>query len=755
MPAEYTFGSLVGTRTTTGFIGNTDLADTYAFSLSGSQNVSISLTGLSADADLRLFRASTVNGGFEAVGEIAQSRRSESNPDFISQTLMPGLYIVQVEQYLGNTNYSLSLTTNNPSNFYNVNSLTGAQTFSGWVGTGNSRDTYGFSLNATSNLNLSLTGMSYDADLQIGIDRNGNNQIDAGERLVNGLSQRTGSQSEAIDLTGLAAGNYLVEVYQYRGNTHYRLGMNATATNNALSRVDLTGQFSSIAAPDIRLVNEAGQARLLVTNQGTQAMSGPVTVNLYASTNQRYDSNDEWMASRTLTLNLGVGQSQYFDFSFGAPTVVAPGSYYLLARIDANQGIVESNENNNLITQHISAPGTDVVLDWNATLLNAIQDSNVPPPLAARHAAIVQAAVHDAIVAINRQNSPLYVSLNAAVTQGADVRAAAAAAAHTALVTLFPATPDLNLRIEFDAQLTRSLAEVPNGAAENLGIQIGQYVAQQLLASRQFDGSNTPVEVSYIPSNLPGSYQPTNAEGIALLPGWGQVAPFGIINANSFVPNGLPLYGSFQYALELNEVQSLGGRNSTTRTADQTDIATFWAYDRPDTFRPPAQWSQLAQSVSLQAGTSLTTNALMFALMNIAQADAGIVAWQTKYTYNQLRPITAVHQADLDGNSLTTADPNWDSFLSTPWFPDYISGHATFGGAAAAVLAFFYGSNYRFDVTSQEMPGIYRSYTSFRQAADENGASRLYGGVHVRSANEHGVNTGYAVANFILNRYFS
>jgi membrane-associated phospholipid phosphatase len=216
------------------------------------------------------------------------------------------------------------------------------------------------------------------------------------------------------------------------------------------------------------------------------------------------------------------------------------------------------------------------------------------------------------------------------------------------------------------------------------------------------------------------------------------------------VPNGLPVYGSNQYAAELNEVQRLGGLNSTTRTADQAEIALFWGYDRGDTFRPPAQWNQIAETIALSEGTSVLTNARLFAHLNLAQADAGIVAWQTKYTYNQLRPITAVRSADTDGNALTIADPNWQSFLPTPPFPDYISGHATFGAAAAAVLEAYFGRNYAFSATSQEMLGVARSFNSFAAAAAENGVSRVYAGVHIPSANRDGLTTGVRVADYVL-----
>jgi membrane-associated phospholipid phosphatase len=323
--------------------------------------------------------------------------------------------------------------------------------------------------------------------------------------------------------------------------------------------------------------------------------------------------------------------------------------------------------------------------------------------------------------------------------------AAAAQAAYQILVDLYPTQQS-----EFAMQLARSLAEVSDRTAADRGIAIGQWVAAQMLTSRRNDGIAAAQDV-YTPSTAPGSYQFTRPDNFVALPKFGNVVPFVMDDVNHFVPNGLPAYGSDQYAVELNQVQRLGGTNSPDQTGEQAEIALFWGYDRPDTFRPPAQWDQIAETIAIQEGTSLLTNARLFAHLNVAQADAGIVAWQTKFVYNQLRPVSAVRAADQDGRDDTIADPNWQSFLPTPPFPDYISGHATFGGAAAAVLEAYFGENYAFSMTSQEMPGVYRSFDSFAAAADENGISRIYGGVHIQSANRDGVMTGRNVADYVLN----
>jgi membrane-associated phospholipid phosphatase len=748
MPVETSIGALVDNRAFTNTLSALNPNDTFSFTLSSTQNLS-----LSANANLTLFRASAINGAFEPTEAITQSRITSGTNQAISQTLAAGSYVINVAQpTTGTTNYTLRLSTNNPGQIYDINALYTPQTFTGTVGTTNPIDLYRLSLDNRSDLQIRLRGLSADADLILGADRNRNGIFDAGEELAR--SNRYRNFDELLNRTGataLPAGEYLIQVKQFSGDTHYRLELTPksidVATNPVTGRpaADLTGELRNVTPPDTRKADHTGRAQLTVTNQGLGLASGPMRVNLYASTNQDIDANDELLTSQVINVNLNQGQTQLVDFRFGAPTGVAPGAYYLVARIDSTNAIAETNERFNNDTRYaVSAPGTDVIVDWNAVLLNAIQAVETSPPIAARNQAIVHAAMFDAVNGIERRYTNFLVNVSAEDAVGASTIAAAAQAAYQVLVDLYPTQ-----RAEFQMQLDRSLAEVPDGTAEDRGIAVGQFVADRMLANRVNDGVAGSQD-RYTPGTAPGSYQFTRPDNFVALSGFGSVTPFAIDNVNRFVPNGLPVYGSNQYAAELNEVQRLGGLNSATRTADQAEIALFWGYDRGDTFRPPAQWNQIAQTIAISEGTSLLTNARLFAHMNLAQADAGIVAWQTKYTYNQLRPITAVRTADTDGNTLTIGDPNWQSFLPTPPFPDYVSGHATFGAAAAGVLEAYFGKNYAFSVTSQEMLGVARSFNSFAAAAAENGISRVYAGVHVQSANRDGLTAGNRVADYVL-----
>ncbi|MFN6154763.1 Ig-like domain-containing protein [Anabaena sp. AL09] len=393
------------------------------------------------------------------------------------------------------------------------------------------------------------------------------------------------------------------------------------------------------------------------------------------------------------------------------------------------------------IIKRVSQDNSDVVLDWNATLLNAIYTDKTTPPVASRNMAIAQTAVFDAINSITGTYKNYHFTGTAPKIVSAS--AAAASAAYTVLVNLYP-----NQKTFFDTALTAFLAKITDGEAENTGVTFGQTVANDILTLRSTDGANTTV--NYTPGTNPGDWQPTPpANASALLPQWGQVTPFGLTSGSQFRPAGEPALTSDKYTTEFNQVKDLGSINSTTRTADQTEVAKFWA-DGSGTFTPAGHWNQIAQNAAATKGNSLIDNARLFALLDISLADAGIAAWDAKYTYNSWRPITAIQKADTDGNPNTTADPNWKPLITTPPFPSYISGHSTFSGAAATVLTTILGDNVSFSVNSLGTPGINRTFTNFNAAANEAGISRIYGGIHFNADNVDGLATGKSVGDYVL-----
>lgn len=410
----------------------------------------------------------------------------------------------------------------------------------------------------------------------------------------------------------------------------------------------------------------------------------------------------------------------------------------------------------------------DTITDWNDVLLNVIRDnttlSDIPyphrvvpmsPPAAARALAIMHVAMFDAVNSIEGTYQSLHSELIA--PSNASMAAAAASAAHEALLKLIPRYPD-----RYDAALAETLATVPNGQAKTDGIAYGRAVADEVLAWRSTDGA--AAQVKYVPGADPDDWQPTFPDYLpALLPQWPNVTPFAMTSDTQFRPPPPPDLTSAAYAAAVNQVKDLGAFDSTVRTPEQTQIALFWA-DGGGTFTPPGHWNQIAADVAMARGDTLVQDARLFALLNVGMADAGIVAWDAKYAYGEWRPIDAIRKADQDGNDQTTADPTWIPLLKTPNFPSYVSGHSTFSGAADAILTAFFGDNVHFTSQSDGHDGftekplanvITRSFTSFTEAADEAGMSRIYGGIHYSFDNVNGLAAGRALGTYVVQNFLT
>ena len=378
------------------------------------------------------------------------------------------------------------------------------------------------------------------------------------------------------------------------------------------------------------------------------------------------------------------------------------------------------------------------VAHWNELALDSIRATSTPPPKASRILAMLHVAIHDAYNGVH-ENYEQYLVNSDKVDSHTSGRAALAEAAHDILVNALP------LRTaEFDAELAFQL-QFCGGTRERLeGIRWGNWVARTVLAARQADGATA--SVLYVPNGLAGDWAPTPpAYAPGLLPQWGNVKPFGLSSAAAFLPAPPPSLDSLAYAEEVAFVQAIGSANSTVRTADQTLVARFWA-NGAGTATPPGHWNQIARTVIANRDMGLGEEARVMALLNVALADAAIVCWKAKYEYRLWRPITAIREAGRDGNAATQADPLWTPLLVTPPFPECTSGHSTFSGAAAAVLAQVFGTDsIAFVGESDDAPGILRSYSGFWEAAEESGMSRIYGGIHFMSANVSGLSSGRAV----------
>ncbi len=386
----------------------------------------------------------------------------------------------------------------------------------------------------------------------------------------------------------------------------------------------------------------------------------------------------------------------------------------------------------------------DEVTDWNHAFLHASRVAGLSPLVQDRHGAIVQSAVFDALNGIERRYAPIHVAPNA--PRGASRRAAVAEAAYTVLVKLFPAQ-----KADFDAQLAASLAALTGDDDEDQdqsvlnGVAWGQNVANAILAWRSTDGFTAPPP-PFTGGTAVGEWRPT-PPAFAPFAGlqFATMTPFVIQSPSQFRPSGPPSLTSDHYTDDFNEIKSIGSATSSTRTADQTLLAEFW-----NASNPSYTWNSLAVALGAQRGTSMSQNARILALVNLALADARIACWDAKKEYLFWRPITAITLADTDGNPDTAPDASWTPLLITPPHPDYPSGHATATGAATGVLAHFFGEDTPFTVDSDVMTGVTRSFAGFPAATSEVNDARVFGGIHFRTAVNDGRALGQQVANFIL-----
>jgi len=383
-----------------------------------------------------------------------------------------------------------------------------------------------------------------------------------------------------------------------------------------------------------------------------------------------------------------------------------------------------------------SRAAADAVLHWNKTMCDfsaGLGANGLPPFLEVRVYAMAHLAMLDALRSVS--NPPA----SSRSPQVANADAAIAAAAYGVLKTELPMGDAF-----FDAAYSAALAGIPLSGARSRGLAIGEAAANEILAKRANDDPFGRLLAPYTPGTGPGAYQPTPPINFVAGAGWATMPAFVLKSNDQFRPP--PPYTSlrsFEYTMDVNEIQVLGKAGSTARTTEQTQVALFW-YENSS-----FAWNRIAQTVSIARQLSLNENARLFAALNCGIVDAYIASMDSKFHYNFWRPITAIRAAGIDGNALTVPDVAWEPLNVTPPVPDYTSAHAAAGGAASVIIAAWVGDTSAFSSTSTTAPGT-RMFERLSDAAVENAYSRMLVGIHFRRACTAGLEQGRSVGTYIL-----
>ena len=403
----------------------------------------------------------------------------------------------------------------------------------------------------------------------------------------------------------------------------------------------------------------------------------------------------------------------------------------------------------------------DAVTDWNLIASNAIvATAGQPPPVSALSFAMVQGAVYDAVNAIDRGYQPYLPEPPSNPTDSKE--AATAAAAFRVLVGfddlpgLFPSQQP-TLQPLYDSYIA-GLPDDPPGSRAN-GVAIGEATARTMLTARQNDGRFGPSPTPY--PVAPGIWRPTPPNYASDPAPWvGNVQPFLVPSAEMLRTDGPNALTSTEYAEDFNEVKELGSLTSTTRTPDQTDAAIFWQD------HAHALFNRIFRTLAASQNLGIADSARLFAMENLAAADASIGCWNDKYYWWFWRPITAIREADTDGNPGTEADPTWlplfdpstavchPPLLVTPPFPDHPSGHTCNTGAFVHTLQNFFGTDKIGFSAFSNKSCTTRSFERFSDALKEVIDARVWAGIHFRTADTQGAVLGHKVAHYLRKHYF-
>jgi hypothetical protein len=403
----------------------------------------------------------------------------------------------------------------------------------------------------------------------------------------------------------------------------------------------------------------------------------------------------------------------------------------------------------------------NAVIDWNLIASNAIVvTAGQPPPVSALSFAMVQGAVYDAVNAIDGGYQPYLPEPSSNPTDSKE--AAAATAAYRVLVGfsdlpgLFPSQQP-TLQPVYNAYIA-GLPDNPPGSRA-AGVTIGETTARAMLNARMNDGRFGPPPVLYPPA--PGIWRPTPPNFAHDPAPWvGNVRTFLVPSAEMLRTDGPNALNSAAYTEDFNEIKEVGSLISTTRTPDQTDAAIFWQD------HAHALFNRIFRALAASQGLDIAESARLFAMENLAAADAAIGCWNDKYYWQFWRPITAIRLADTDGNPHTVADPTWlplfdpatpvchPPVLFTPPFPDHPSGHCCATGAFVHTLQNFFGTDKIAVSAFSNKSCTTRSFDRFSDILHEVIGARVWAGIHFRTADVQGAVLGHKVAHYLEQHYF-
>ena len=386
----------------------------------------------------------------------------------------------------------------------------------------------------------------------------------------------------------------------------------------------------------------------------------------------------------------------------------------------------------------------NAVLYWNEQALNTTRLARNPPPMSSLLLATYHVAIFDAVNGVTRTHKGWLV--NESAPAGADLDATIAGAAHTVMTALWSATANPhNLQVIYD----QALAAIPDGQAKTDGIAWGEKVGKAILAGRASSGFDKPIAGKYTSTDqgrwreTPPNFRPP------LLPFWGKVTPFTLTSPDQFRSPPPESLGSKEYAEELNFVARRGARDNADRTEYETLSTPFWNDDL-GTSTPPGHWNMIAADLARRNKLGTAETARLFALLNMALADGAISCWETKFFYNFWRPETAIRETEAKTNADVKVDTDFIPNMASPPFPAYTSGHSTFSGAGARLLALWFGTDdIEFSVTSDALPGAVRTFKKLSDAQKEAGMSRVVGGIHTMSDNLEGQKAGVKIADWV------